>query len=101
MLISRFVALAIVWAYAIFCVYGFYRILAAQEVSLERFVLCCAPIVSIFMSPKDNLKYEGGESERISRSKWYSLKRPMLPKSIWEWNRNNEHDEEGDFGREP
>ena len=47
------------------------------------------------------MKYEGGESERISRSKWYSLKRPMLPKSIWEWNRNNEHDEEGDFGREP
>ena len=48
-LISGFVALAAVWAYAIFCVYGFYRILAAQEVSLERFVLCCAPISVNFL----------------------------------------------------
>ena len=31
-LISGFLALAVVWAYAIFCVCGFYRILAAQEV---------------------------------------------------------------------
>ena len=42
----------------------------------------------------------GGESEGISRTKWYSLKRSKLPKSIWEWNRNNnEDDEEGDSGR--
>ena len=55
----------------------------------------------IFLSPKVNLKYGGGEREGISRSKWYSLKRPMLPKSIWEWNRNNEDDEEGDLANEP
>ena len=34
-LISGFVALAVAWAYAIFCVYGFYRILAAHEVRIE------------------------------------------------------------------
>ena len=54
----------------------------------------------IFFFSKDNLKYEGGESEGTSRSKWYSLKRAKLPKSIWEWNRNNEEeDDEGDLDR--
>ena len=31
-LISGFVAVALVWAYAIYCVLGFYQLLSAQEV---------------------------------------------------------------------
>ena len=38
---------------------------------------------------------EGG----VSRTKWYSLKRAKLPRSIWEWNRNNEEDNEDDSER--
>ena len=31
-LISGFVAVALVWAYAIYCILGFYQLLSAQEV---------------------------------------------------------------------
>ena len=34
------------------------------------------------------MEIEAGASERASSSKWYSLRRPKLPRSIWEWNRN-------------
>ena len=50
---------------------------------------------------EDNFKLEvGGVNEGgVSRTKWYSLKRAKLPRSIWEWNRNNEEDNEDDSER--
>ena len=53
-------------------------------------LLC--PLIFIL---KDKLEIEeAGESERASRSKWYSLRRPKLPRSIWEWNRNTDDEDD-------
>ena len=51
-------------------------------------------ICTLFLILKDNLQIAVGESERASRSMWYSLRRPKLPRSIWEWNRNMDDEDD-------